>query len=229
MKKLLNTISDKWPEYIIEILVIIIGILGAFALNNWSIERQNNHTVQNYLQRLSRDLTQDIDELEREIGDLEQQIDQLIKCANPDGAPDADLAMNLDMCIELLPQINVAIHSRSTFNELVSSGDIRLTDNTQLVDMIYQYYQQAEVNDMNYVASNREYSRNVFTPHAMSISPLFANQNSGRALSEVSDDVYLRSSFHLKTAIARLQLENYKKLNSMAVQLVEQIQRELNS
>lgn len=53
MNKILETFKRNWAEYLIEVIVIIIGILGAFALNNWNEQRKSVKTEIEFLEDIA--------------------------------------------------------------------------------------------------------------------------------------------------------------------------------
>jgi hypothetical protein len=59
MKRIISVFKEKWPEYFLEILVITIGILGAFALNNWNESQKSNRFEQEILTLINENLTRD--------------------------------------------------------------------------------------------------------------------------------------------------------------------------
>lgn len=59
MKRIISTIQQKWPEYLLEVFVITIGILAAFTLNNWNEGRKQKHELSRILSLVMEDLQKD--------------------------------------------------------------------------------------------------------------------------------------------------------------------------
>lgn len=74
MKTILETLNRKWAEYLLEIIVIMIGILGAFMLNTWNENRKMKVKEIAILLELRKDLVQTIDDISVNILALTQSI-----------------------------------------------------------------------------------------------------------------------------------------------------------
>lgn len=60
MKRIIHTLFEKWPEYLLEMLVITFGIVGAFALNGWKESRDNAVTEVRILKEIRSNLKEDL-------------------------------------------------------------------------------------------------------------------------------------------------------------------------
>lgn len=64
MKTTLHIFKEKWIQYLLEIIVIVLGILAAFALDNWNEIRKDRDNEQVYLTSLRQNLKDQIASLD---------------------------------------------------------------------------------------------------------------------------------------------------------------------
>ena len=79
MKRIAQLIREKWPEYLLEILVIIIGILLALALNNWNDDRKSKIEEQKVLSVLHQEFAGNIEALSSILKSHQSNIESLQK------------------------------------------------------------------------------------------------------------------------------------------------------
>lgn len=74
MKKILNHLTTDWYKYLLELIVITAGVLGAFALNAWKEERKQGIFEQEVLNQILVNLKEDQANLQGIVVDFEAAI-----------------------------------------------------------------------------------------------------------------------------------------------------------
>lgn len=158
MKKILETIKLKWAEYLLESIVIILGILSAFALNNWNEELKNRILEIQYLNGFIDDIGLTITQVEhqKEETRLNQiAVANLVKIIETkDSFRDLELSqvlpslsndtLNFLISVERSAWITRLPRNRLTLGDLTSSGKSSVLSNTELKKNIFKYYSSLE-------------------------------------------------------------------------------------
>ena len=152
-------------KYIIEIIIIIIGISLSFALNDWDKNKSERKEYKNYLVSLKQDIKVDSIQMENDIrsySKISKGIDLILRYADKETNDSliylAEAIDRLVANVEFLPNNN-------TFEVLKSTGDFKVFKNDELVKqvvLLYQYdYAYIEMM-LNSVIHNRN---NIINPY----------------------------------------------------------------
>lgn len=148
MKRILSTLAEKWPEYLLEILVLIIGIYGAFALEEWKENRQDNKKQQLYVDRLIAESESDLQIFDSQIDFLKKGISsvenfsRVLKDVNATDSSVVSAAREYFKYGSISPIFNF---SRSTFDDLSSTGNLHVINNANIRDQLVKYYGYTEL------------------------------------------------------------------------------------
>jgi len=134
--------KHDWFAVLIEIIVVMVGLVLAFQLDGWVEQRGERKTETEYVQRLIGDVEADIAAIQFAVDIASMRLrlaDLLMEVSR-------DPAVALRRPVEFLGAINQAAFTYTpsltshTFEDLRSTGNMRLLLDQDLKDALYDYY-----------------------------------------------------------------------------------------
>ncbi len=241
MKRFLTTLKDKWPEYLLEIIVLIVGIYGAFALDNWN-ERLNNNEQENiYLIDLKSDIQSDIETLDYFIkynSDIISSTDTIRQILEANANLAESEILHFQKLHFLLWRETYFIPEKTTINQIEGSNGSLQLPNKKLRDRLFRYYKDLAQFENSHEISNRLYQHHYISPSMGEATLTSVNTFYSKALSEKLPEFSLDRlkssqnylfSLQTKTGLLRDQVDYYSSFKKQAEDILSLIDAELEN
>ncbi len=141
---LVATLRHRWPEYLIEIFVIVFSISVSFGLDQWKERRREDEVERLYLKTLSDNLASDVDALgeivaaTRGVIARTQELLAASRSAPPPPAAEFNAAFS-----EMARRPSFFAHD-AAFSDLRSSGNLKVIHDFKLKNALFDYYGEYE-------------------------------------------------------------------------------------
>ena len=163
-----SLVGRRWGFFAAELVLVVVGILIALAIDGWISDSRDRHTEVVYLELLARDIEGIRHQIDLQIEFEKERIDTATKAYAALTTPDP-----MTKRAEIAPLLAILVSRRTlslssaTYDQMVSSGHLQLIRNHELRSMIVSFFAELERVERVTDNNNRELIDDVFIPFIM--------------------------------------------------------------
>jgi hypothetical protein len=135
--------QQDWLAVVLDLGIVVLGVFLGLEAANWNQARQDRAEEKRYYAQIVVDLQRDVDKL-RSAQRLSFKYDraaETVLVALNDGIPRAADPSDFAIAIDHAGFLYIPSPSRRTYDELISTGNLRLLREAQTKDAIAAYYE----------------------------------------------------------------------------------------
>jgi hypothetical protein len=157
ISRIANRLLERsWTIFAFELLLVVVGILIALAIDGWNADREDRRSEQAYLELLVRDLGQIESQLQEQIA-FETGI-ATAAVALHDLIQNKDPAQHSSQIGKMLTGIasrRTLVLDSAAYTDLISTGNLGLIQDRDLRDRIIRYFADSERRELIVEKNNR--------------------------------------------------------------------------
>jgi hypothetical protein len=228
-------IQDMWPAYLIEIIVIILGISISLGLEQWRDNSREYRLENIYLKNLVTDVDVDLQSLQNVMGATEKVIvsgNELLKFARNKDISNPTY-QRVDSNVRAILSRPEFYSSDASFSDLKSSGNLHLIKDVQLKNLLFSYYSQTQ-NIRALQDAEQQATINLSGNYFLKHFPL-DEQGPGTTNPEAVQTAALIKDFEFENHVLlrvlnrKELLQSYQMADSAGVQLKEELAKKIRS
>lgn len=137
---------QDWTTVFIELLVVVVGLLLGLELNNWAHDLKDRRLIDAYYDQLILDLESDVATGERGVSQAEHHaaMGELVYRVATDGDVDGVSDEELAIALVVAGYTERPLITRHTYEELISTGSLRLIKNLDVKRTLGTYYARSK-------------------------------------------------------------------------------------
>lgn len=234
MRTLRETIRREWPRLLCEFLIVVLGITGSLALQDWRQGRGHAAEAQRLLRGFSAEMELNEAELTGRIAAIERSLDRIRAALDPEkrtGLDEAALDAMMDVALgyDSFPAVT------ATYIEMRQSGGSAHLQDKDLLARVIALYERAFPHATEWDGINRNFVLERMFPYVDEYGPTFETQGATAfaegyhaAFLALEHEAHFRNLLRSNMIFKAGQLATYRMVLEAVTQVADQVQAAIN-